>query len=434
MSPTPIRELMRGLDPLANEVLSALLSHAEEDLLVDYKSAVDHNREKAWLDLTVDAVSFANTDGGYIVFGVENGTWRRIGLSESDACEIDDPPKVMDRLNRHIDPGLLSVRCRRHVSDGMTHVIWYVPESRGGTHIIRHDAMLKHLSGKEIPFYLRKGTIYVRRSGGHVAIEDAAAFENLIEKRLRDYKTELFSKIARVVEAPAAHKVVMLTEVERSDGKPGYMISDSSDPAIETGRIFSTSTPTTDVEVLDVWISLKAAMPEFLPPRPALWQFYLKREQLSLSETQRLELARFSMITGLPSFFWLQGIAPSKSEQILENAVVSAKDSSAVDLILRMAALIGEGTYGGVARKAGARALYSTAAIKQILKGHSRSLYGGTLIANLQGDMNDTEFRSWLRPKLDESASSLHESPHDAMELRRAREFDCYLYFQVEET
>ena len=60
-------------DPASEEVVKFLLAYREEDERLDYKVSADINSEKMWLELAKDLSAFANTYGGYLLFGV-NGT------------------------------------------------------------------------------------------------------------------------------------------------------------------------------------------------------------------------------------------------------------------------------------------------------------------------------------------------------------------------
>jgi hypothetical protein len=62
-------DLIASRDPLSDEACTGLLNYREEDELVDFKQSFGARHEKSWVDLAVDRVAFANTDGGlhYIV-------------------------------------------------------------------------------------------------------------------------------------------------------------------------------------------------------------------------------------------------------------------------------------------------------------------------------------------------------------------------------
>ena len=76
-----IKEILNSSDPLSDEYMTILINHAEEDSLIDYKEDFDPQSEKAWLGITKDILAFHNTYGGFIVFGIKDGFFKKIGLS-----------------------------------------------------------------------------------------------------------------------------------------------------------------------------------------------------------------------------------------------------------------------------------------------------------------------------------------------------------------
>jgi predicted HTH transcriptional regulator len=57
-----------------------ILAHREEDELVDYKEAFLPESAKSWIALASDCAAFANTKGGYLVFGLKDKTWELVGV------------------------------------------------------------------------------------------------------------------------------------------------------------------------------------------------------------------------------------------------------------------------------------------------------------------------------------------------------------------
>ena len=93
------RELLQCSDPLSDEACLSLINYGEEDELVDFKESFDPSLGKSWIDLSIDCVAFANTFGGFIVFGVENRTWRHLGVDRTPRVELkagEDHPMPVD--------------------------------------------------------------------------------------------------------------------------------------------------------------------------------------------------------------------------------------------------------------------------------------------------------------------------------------------------
>ena len=98
-------------DPLSENAFDYLLSYREEDSLIDYKETLT-NTEEDWLKITKDIVSFANMEGGYLLFGVRDRTFEQIGVSQATMSLLNDSDKILQKTNRFIDPKITGLRCK----------------------------------------------------------------------------------------------------------------------------------------------------------------------------------------------------------------------------------------------------------------------------------------------------------------------------------
>jgi len=105
-----IYSYLGSADPLCEDAFNYLLSYQEEDYLIDYKEIVNNNEED-WLKLTKDIVSFANMEGGYLLFGVRDKTFEPVGVPQTTISFLNDPDKIVQKTNRFIDPKITGLRC-----------------------------------------------------------------------------------------------------------------------------------------------------------------------------------------------------------------------------------------------------------------------------------------------------------------------------------
>ena len=113
-----IEELLSSNDPLNREVALHLASYSEEDNRVDYKQNFDPKSEKDWLEITKDISAFANTYGGYLVFGISDSDKKVVGLTPAVSNVLKDANYISQKVNRYIEPQIISLRSKEFPING----------------------------------------------------------------------------------------------------------------------------------------------------------------------------------------------------------------------------------------------------------------------------------------------------------------------------
>lgn len=132
-----IKSFLDSNDPLCDEAIDSLLNHKEEDLYVDYKETFCPKDEKHWLGLTADVMAFANTLGGYIVFGITDEAFSLVGIEKEALRSLASTNLVLQKLNRYIRPPFVHIRTKKVSRNNLNFAVWHIPESKGQTHIVK---------------------------------------------------------------------------------------------------------------------------------------------------------------------------------------------------------------------------------------------------------------------------------------------------------
>lgn len=426
-----IKSFIESEDPLSSDAINALIGYKEEDLYVDYKETFDPSDEKHWIGITTDVMAFANTRGGYLVFGVNDEAFSVVGLPEIVANVLTNTNMVMQKLNRYVAPHFVQIRSKKHNTKQGSIVVMYVPPSKGKTHIFIKDVSYKYPSGKT-KILVHPGMIFIRRSAtNHIVDPDDLEF--IISERINYYKDSILSKIAKVVEAPIEHEILVFDPSGvKEDGK-SFVISDSPDAIPVKGMSF-TIIPTTDVEELCGWISLSKRDPGFRPNVSRLWKFYSVRNELKVNEEQTQELVRFSLLLEMPVFFWLQSISAQKIKHLLLRVFKEIKTRRVKINILRISVFLGNkfftrtiGEFGDIGNT-----------LSTVLKTFPKTPYDlfnqnlvRTYITGDPQNMGGSE-RIELENILTEIAKKLALGERDVMKEVRAEAIDCYLYARTD--
>ena len=158
-----------------------------------------NSRENSWLEFkekfsfgslskyAKTMAAFANTQGGYIVFGIKNNPHKMIGLNEEEFNAID-PEKLTCELNEIFSPEI-GWDANVHEYKGKTFGLIYTIESQNKPVVARKN------SGE-----VKEAEVYYRYRGRSEKIKYSELIAILDNRRRQDQQRwmELFGKIAKV--------------------------------------------------------------------------------------------------------------------------------------------------------------------------------------------------------------------------------------------
>lgn len=428
-----IKDIINSKDPLSKSAIDLLLKYREEDLFVDYKENFDLRSQKEWLGITIDAVAFANTHGGYIVFGIEDSTFKLKGIEENTVRGLSDTNLILQKFNRYIYPPFSRIRAKKIVRDAKRFVIIFIPETIDKTHIVVKEASFRFPSG-EMKTILREGNVYVRRSGGNQTL-DPGALEFIINKRIDHYRNSILNKIARVVEAPPDHELIVFDpETKQTKEKKAFVISDAPDAIPVKGMSFTVA-PQTDEQEIAGWIALSRKDKEFIPRREAIWRMYAKRSDLKLSRKQEGELARFALCNNVPSFYWLRELDSEVVKKVLIEALRTCVSIDEKVNIIHTAAFLGREFHKKLLRMTGKESSRLGPRSLKIPSSGPSEYFSPHLVTNIrETDYKESRgsFEEFLDSKLTEIAIEMSRGNRDYFELLRSKVFDCFLYARTD--
>jgi Putative DNA-binding domain len=427
-----IVQLLKSDDPLSPDALSFLVTYREEDSLIDYKETFHPDQEKDWLEITKDIIAFANTQGGYLVFGVRDGSFEVVGLNQDIAAIITNTNCVLQKVNRFVEPEICLLRSKLVNIDGNRVVVLLIPQSVGRTHVILKDGKFKHISGEE-KVLLRKGTLYVRRSAGnHLA--DSRDLDDIFNRRLEQFRESLIDRIARVIDAPQESEIVVVSKDASTETAKRFIISNEPDAIPVKGMSFSTA-PETPEQAVASWIAISLASPKAVPDYSTLWEWYGMRKGLRLPYKQRIEIAKFCLLRGVPVFYWLQGANAEEIKEMLIEVISRRITATRVSYILAIGCFLGRSVHKALLAKLKDYASRLDQKVKSYPQSGPRSLVSPALIGSRKRFFkgSEAEFQADLETELDKIASGVlnnDEDTSDVLDLLKAQAYDCYLYAQ----
>jgi len=422
-----IFDCISSKDPLSDESVGLVVDHAEEDNYVDYKKDFDPTDELHWLEITKDVVAFANTGGGFLVFGVENGTYKIVGLQQTAKDALLDVNMFHQKVNRVIEPDIASLRSRSTEREGKALVVLFIPQSTGITHVFKKHGIYKYPSGKEKTVFVR-GTFYVRRSASN-HLGDSRDLDAIFENRLERYRGDILDNITRVVNAPSDKKMLLVTPEEAIGDEMRFVIEDAPDSIAVRGMSFSVK-PSTPAQEVAGYMALSA-----LPPPEVLWNWYKRRTDMSLTEKQRIYVAKCSILQGAPFFFWIQNCSSEAIRQMVVDLISRYPSVLHLTTAVNLAMFIGKRFHGSIINKLGARLDRIDARSQTIPDAGPQATFNPAMVqtqrqAKSHKGERETGFRKRLTIVLDSIIDSIDERSGQPpiAEQTKAKAIDCYLY------
>lgn len=295
------------------------------------------------------AISFANTDGGFIVFGVApDGRW--MGLTKEELSHVD-ASKIRELINGCISPELPYLNYAQIAYRGKHFSLLHVPASPLMPHVTTKEIVERGPRSKP-DVILARHAVYCR-SGGRSSRASPNQHQEIVRKRTDFLRTELLRRIREVpVAAPG------LTGTQAGvEGSLTYarLTNDPRAPAI---RLTRDNTQASGVflheqlsdglfeeinNVLEVNSMLSAGRSVFLLGEPVYYRIYAERQHIKGNEQLAL-LAKTALTTIYgPHLYWFLVMPPELAASTIIHSLKQLK-APYVNALIKLATLLGPET------------------------------------------------------------------------------------------
>ena len=352
--PPSVQTLCRAENPFdrLDILLQRLRMERTESRHLEWKSCPPAGKgadQAARLRMAKAAFSFANTDGGFIVFGIDReGGWA--GFSNS-SISGGDPAQFAELFNSYVEP---EIRFRYETCEvsGKWFGVLHVPPSPSVPHVTIKDGVARLPSG-ELKKIIAKHCVYVRY-GGKSDLASPSHYRRMIAKCTRHLKDELLRRFKEIIvavptspkDSPGAVAEATLGITRVTDDPAATAIRLTRDPTVASGMVLYEQLPGgffDDVNnVVQVGKLIAGGEPKFAFRRPVYYRVYAERQDVDDEEDTNIMLAGSALHQlYAPCLFWLLRLKPAQIAALLRELMASERSPN-IRAALRFSLLLGE--------------------------------------------------------------------------------------------
>jgi hypothetical protein len=194
----------RDVDNHRDQIRRLVAEAPDEPTYCEFKEELSYATPKDKGELVKDVSSFANADleilggHGYIIFGVSNDG-EIVGIGSTSGDPASDARQIVNsNLGRPVEFEFVTCHVDTKTGDKKRVAAIVVPDSRRRPHVVSREIQ-QHLNHKD-KFWLRKGEVWVRKTGGR-ELASADDLDTMYEGKLRRVVDEQVRPLRQRVES-----------------------------------------------------------------------------------------------------------------------------------------------------------------------------------------------------------------------------------------
>ena len=293
-------------------------------------------------------ISFANTDGGFIVFGVDpQGKW--LGFSEADVLGTD-PAMIAELVSGCSTPELTGLNYGLLRVSSRIFPLLHTPPSSLMPHVTTKEIAEKLPSGKQ-ETYLQRHAVYCRYSAKS-DLATATQYARIIAQRTDMLKAEMLRRVKEINVpllipsaggVPSPKTIIRVSRATKDKTVPAIRIT--RDPLEAAGVIVHEELSEGIFEeitnVIEVNRRLASDDRSFVFGEDIYYRIYAERYHVQPEEETFEMLASTAMLRlYAPSFFWMLRMSAVGVARVIRAVLVNPRSMN-VRLVCRLVVLLG---------------------------------------------------------------------------------------------
>ncbi len=320
---------MISSNPLEISTLVSLVEKKKEDKVSDYK-ATFLDDQKHWVEIPKDCVAFANLDGGYLLFGV-NDDYTINGLADGTIARLTNTELIQQKINKYTGNNVeISTACFSYTNFSL--VAWYITSS-DCLLVMGKDGTYDLPSGKHKHAF-HKGQIWYRRNSGNSLMTGY-----YLSKRIN---TSTQGAIRRMMSSfNAISKKPEIVTISNSPSAQAVRMTNDPKSTPVHGASFTITPRTLEEKVAASIAVYKMNSSNHFPVDLLCEALMAKHSNVKVDRPLALHALRESF----PTLYWLSKIPANDLSDLFKEAVSAATEVSAQYNTVKMSSIAGKGVF-----------------------------------------------------------------------------------------
>lgn len=316
-------------------VARASIGQRGESVHLDNKTKSTPMTIEDKLELAKHIAGMANRAGGFLVYGVENATGRRIGICKEAFEWLGEPANVTQYFGNYFEPAKDDLLVFALVEGDGLYVVICVPRSHFELHMAKKDGKwsFRREDGQAIerPVF-RKGDIPYRGSGQTAPITPSQ-LNQVLEAMRAERGKQILGELKGVVERPVRSpgRIAAPGDPAYESALPVRVVAAGADAESSVG-IDATTAHDTHTQIVyqhEMWLKHEEA-----PERDMVYRWYAQRESIQVTPEQLDFLLLAALWRNALPFYW----AGRLDDRTCERCCLLAKEEGHHDLHARRTA------------------------------------------------------------------------------------------------
>lgn len=305
----------------------AVIGCPTESMYLDNKVKSSALTQEDKLELIRHAAGMSNREGGFIVYGVENGTGRRVGICEEAFRWLSEPANIVQCFNNHFEPSKDDLLAFAVEEGGLRFVVICVPRSAYTLHMAKKDGKwsLQTNSGRRVTKHVfQQGDIPYRASGQTVSMTPTR-LSSALSRMLKDHGNDILGALKGVVKRPAKSlgRLVASGDLEYQSAR-AVRLAVGGEAA--DGLVGIDVAPAREVNVQILFAYEMWQTGGGFPRWEMVYSWYAARRSIAVDDDHLRFVFQAALYCNAPPFYWGQLLDPETLEALCREAVHDCRD------------------------------------------------------------------------------------------------------------